>query len=71
MNKLFEYALLFHGKQTKEMRDAGENAASKLIGDVTRVVAKDEKIAAMQAARAIPAEYADKLDQVEIVIRPF
>ena len=35
------------------------------------VLAKDDKEVAIRAARAIPETYLDKLDQVEILVRPF
>ena len=69
--KLFEFAVLFHPKLTKAEQDAGDHSKSELIVDVTRVLAKSDKEAAMKAARAIPEKYADKLDRVEIAIRPF
>ena len=69
--KLYEYAVLYHPTQTKEQKERGESAKSKLIVDVTRVLAAGEKEAAMLAARSIPEEYADKLDKVEIALRPF
>jgi hypothetical protein len=69
--KLFEYAVLYHPKPTKEQRDAGEEVGSVILVSPTTTLAKDEKIAAMVVARAIPQEYVDKLDKVEIIIRPF
>jgi hypothetical protein len=70
--KLFEYAVLFH---PKEKKDAAGNALevkrSILVQDVTRVLAVSDKEVGMLAAKAIPAEYDDKLEDVEIVIRPF
>lgn len=69
--KLYEYAVIFHPNATKEDRDAGKAARSILVVPVTQVLAKTEQEASMLAARAIPAEYADRLDRVEIAIRPF
>ena len=69
--KLYEYAVLYHPRPTKEQRDAGEEVNSTVIVAPTTVLAKDEKLAAMVVARAIPQDYVDKLAQVEIVIRPF
>jgi hypothetical protein len=42
-----------------------------LIVDVTRVLSNNDKEAMMLAARAIPTDYTDKLDRVEIALRPF
>lgn len=69
--KLYEYAVLYHPVATKEQQDRGDKPKSELILDVTRVLAKDEKEAMLLVARAIPEKYTDKLDQVEIAIRPF
>ena len=65
--KIFEYAVLFHPKTKKE----GASEPSKLIVDVARMVASNDKEVAIKAAREIPEQYLDKLDQVEIAIRPF
>lgn len=69
--KLYEYAVIHNPLPTKDEKERGEKPRSKLIVDVTRVLCNDEKEAAMLAARAIPQEYTDKLDRVEIALRPF
>lgn len=43
----------------------------KIIVQPTTVLAKDEKQAGMLAGRALPEQYLDRLDQVEMVVRPF
>lgn len=69
--KLYEYAVIYNPLQTQAQRDAGEAAKSILIVDVKRQLANSDKEAMMLAARDIPAEYTDKLDRVEIALRPF
>lgn len=69
--KLYEYAVLFHPRPTKKDRDEGAETSSTLITAPTAILAKDEKVAALVAARSIPDKYSQKLDQVEIIIRPF
>ena len=69
--RIYEYAVLFHHKNTKKEEEDGKAKKSELIVDVKRVIATDERAVAMMAARDIPAEYADRLDQMEIAIRPF
>lgn len=69
--RIFEYAIIFHPVQTKEQRDAGQKPKSMILTPVTQVLAIDEKEVGLLAARSIPSEYTDKLDQVEIAIRPF
>lgn len=71
MAKLFEYAVIYHPIATKDQKDAGENPKDVLLVDVTRILAGNDKEAAMLAARAIPETYTDKLDRVEIALRPF
>lgn len=66
--KLFDYAVIHHPK--KKDKDT-ETKASKLIVVPTTILAKDENTALMLAARAIPEEYVDKLDEVEVAVRPF
>lgn len=70
--KLFEYAVLYHPKEKKDA--AGnplETKKSIIVTDVKRVLAISDKEVGMLAAKSIPPEYEDKLDDVEIVIRPF
>lgn len=67
--KLYEYALIHHPKSTK--KDAEPSKSVLLNGGVAHVLAINEQQVAMIAARHIPKEFEDKLEQVEIAIRPF
>ena len=71
--RLFEYAAIFHpkAKEKKVEGETPETGKSILIVDVTRVLAGSDTEVGMLAARAIPQKYTDKLDQVEIIVRPF
>lgn len=69
--KLYEFAVIYTPIQTRDQLERGEKPKSVLVVDVTRVLANADGEASMLAARAIPAEYADKLDQVQIAVRPF
>lgn len=69
--KLFEFAVIYNPIATKEQSERGDKPKSLLVVDVTRVLANDDKEASMLAARAIPEQYTDKLDRVEIAVRPF
>ena len=71
MSKLFEFAVIYTPVANKEQRENGIRPKPELLVDVTRVLADNEQQAAMLAARAIPAEYTDRLAQVEVAIRPF
>jgi hypothetical protein len=69
--KLFEYAVLYHPKATKEQTDAGETPKSEiLISPVTIVALGPEQVATV-ASRAIPEAHMDHLENIEIVVRPF
>lgn len=65
--KLFEYAILLHPKEEKEK----ETGKTIVVSNPKTILAKDDKQAAMLIAREIPADYIDKLDQVEVIVRPF
>ena len=70
--KLFEYVVIYHPHEKKDA--AGnplEQKKSIIVTDVTRVLATSDKEVGMLAAKAIPDDYNDKLEDVEIVIRPF
>lgn len=69
--KVFEYVVLYHPKSKKDKDGNEETGKSKLLVDVTRVLADSDKEVGILAARLIPEEYLDKLEQVEIVVRPF
>jgi len=69
--KLFEYAVLYHPKPTKEQNDRGETPKSELLIEPKIVLSLDQNQAAMLAARAIPETHVDKLDDLEICVRPF
>ena len=69
--KLFEYAILHRVKARKDKDGNDVPESLTIVQDVKRGVFKDEKVASMVAAREIPDSYLDKLDEVEIVLRPF
>jgi hypothetical protein len=70
-SKVYEYVILHHPKAKDSKNGERHEQSSTLIVDVTRVVAKEEQVVAMLAARAIPDAFTDRLDEVEIAIRPF
>jgi hypothetical protein len=71
VSKLYEVAILYHDKPTKAEEEQGKRPKTTVIKDVIRLVAKDEREALLTAARDIPVEYIDKLESVEVLIRPF
>jgi hypothetical protein len=68
--KIFEYAVLHHPKPHK-VGDLTVTDPSEIVVDVQRIVAVDEKAVGIRAAREIPEKWLDKLDDLEIAIRPF
>lgn len=71
MSKLFEYAILYHPKVVKDAAGNETQGADKILKVPTHVLAGSEKEVAMRAAREIPEEYLNKLDEVEVCVRPF
>jgi hypothetical protein len=69
--KLYEYAVLHHPKAKRDVAGNEEPVKSKIVTDVTRVLAVTPDEVSIIAARSIPEEYLDRIEQVEIVIRPF
>ena len=68
---LFEFAVLYHPKQTKEQHDRGEQPKSVVIAAPKAVLATSEAEVSILAARSVPTDYADKLEDIEIKVRPF
>lgn len=70
-SKLFEYAIVHHGRVTKAQEEKGERSKSAVLVEPKRFLARDEKEALLVAAREIPIEFIDRLDEIEVLIRPF
>lgn len=71
MAKLFEYAIIHNPKATKDAQGNDTTAPASVLVPPTQQLAKDDKEVAMRAARQIPDAYLDKLDEVEVLVRPF
>jgi len=69
--KLFEYAVLFHPKASKEQAERGETPKSEILISPATVLATSPEQVSILASRAIPPTHVDKLDDIEIVVRPF
>ena len=65
--KLFQYAVIWNPSELQE--EQGEK--SKLIVNLTTVLAKSDKSVGLMAAKAVPEEYNEELEQIDIMIRPF
>ena len=69
--KLFEYAVLFHPKPEKDGAGKEIPGKSVILRKPEQTLAGSADEVSILAARSIPEEYLDKLEDVEIVIRPF
>ena len=61
--KLFQYVVVYHPKDDEE--------PAQIVVELRTVLAKSKEAAALRAAREIPLEYEEKLDRVEVAVRPF
>lgn len=71
MAKLFEYAVIHNPKTTKDANGNDTTPKSSILIEPKRILAKDDKEVGMRAAREIPEDFLDKLDEVEVLVRPF
>ncbi|HEV2173142.1 MAG TPA: hypothetical protein VGR71_06230 [Nitrospira sp.] len=70
--KLFEFAILHHSRPTKAEEEQGKKPTTTILVEPRRIIANDESKALLLAAREIPVEYTDgKLDEIEVIMRPF
>jgi hypothetical protein len=65
--KLFEYAAILH--PTRARKEEGD--PSVILLKPTVCLAVDLNAATVLASRALPEEVLDKLDRVEVAVRPF
>lgn len=65
--KLFQFAVILH--PTQKEQEEGKN--SELVVPIETVLAPDVNAATIRAGRAIPEEYLDRLDRLEVAVRPF
>lgn len=66
-HSLYQYSILWH--PTKQESEEGKK--STILVKPEYMMAPDQNSAFIQASRQIPDEYLEKLDQVDIMIRPF
>lgn len=69
--QLYEYAVLFHPRPTKDPAGNDTTPKSSMIVPPTRILAENDKEVSIKASRSISADYDDKMELVEILIRPF
>lgn len=69
--KLFDYAVVYHPKPKKDQSGNEIPQQSELIVPVTQVLAVSQDVVGMMAVKKIPDNYMDRLEDIEVVIRPF
>ena len=67
---LFEYAVLYHPKPTKDAMGNDTTPRTEIVTAITAVLAGGDKEVSIVAARGVPDKYLEKLDDIEIIIRP-
>jgi hypothetical protein len=68
--KLYTYAVLYHPKVVKDAAGNEIQEKSSILVSPTSTIATTDAEIQITASRSIPTEYLDKLEQVEIVVRP-
>lgn len=69
---LFEYAVIYHPKPKKAAEgEEQEVPKSELVIEPTFMLAFSEREVGFKVNRLLDAKYADKIDQLDIIIRPF
>lgn len=71
MASLFEYAVIHHPKETQDAMGNDTTPKDTVLTPVTSVLAKSDREVSIIAARGIPESYIDRLNEIEVVIRPF
>lgn len=66
--KLFEYAVVFVGKKDK---DGEWTERPAILVQPTTGLFADERAATLAAARTIPDGYGDRLELIQVAVRPF
>jgi len=69
--KLFEYAILWHPKQTESQRFCGEVPKSEIVIEPKLIISTGLDQVSILASRAIPDLHLDHLEEIEIIVRPF
>lgn len=62
--QVFEYVIMFNPKDNKKEK-------AKLLTQVSQVLATSKENATILAAREIPKDYLDRLEEVQVAVRPF
>lgn len=66
--KIFQFVAFYLPKKHDSKKECDK---PRIIAGPETILAKDEREATMKAARSIPEDFVDKLDEVELAVRPF
>ena len=65
--KAYQYLIIWN--PTEQQEEDGQK--SKIVSEIRTILARDERSATLIAARDIPKEYLEQIDQIEVALRPF
>jgi len=68
--QLFQFAIVFNPTMDPQSKKK-EQEKPTLLHDITTVLAKDDSEAKILASKSIPAEYEDRLEEVDVIVVPF
>lgn len=64
---LYQYAVIWHPTEAQ----AEDGGKSRIVVDLTTILAPSKETAALLAARAIPEVEMNDVNQLEVILRPF
>jgi hypothetical protein len=67
----YEYIIVFYPIPTKDEVERGVTPKAKLLIGPEGTMASNDREAGLIAARSIPEEYVEKLEQIDVILRPF
>lgn len=70
-HQLFQFAIFHTPVQNRDQLERGEQPQPTIVVQPTTILAKNEQEAQLRAARAIPEQYAERLDQLTIAVSAF
>lgn len=65
--KVYEYVIFLNPKK----KEGEPEEKARLLGDRKTILAANEKQAGIIASRDIPEEFIDRLEEIEVALRPF
>lgn len=69
--EIYEYSVLFHHKIEKDNAGNDITKDSIIVINPSTMLAPNVETVSKKVARMIPKEYEDRLNQCDIIVRPF